>query len=98
MSADWAAPGPPSELSAANVRDGADSTRALVLRRREKHEAILCAQVTQVGSMRQCDTSNTRVITRYRFDTKLPVELRIPCDLDQLARISPNFPPRLQRQ
>jgi hypothetical protein len=42
--------------------------------------------------MRQCDTSDTRVVRRYRYDdARLPVELRVPCDLDKLTH-SPDLP------
>src|SRR5262245_44715139 len=39
----------------------------------------------RVGSMRQCDSSATRVITRYRSEARVPVELRVPCDLTILT-------------
>jgi hypothetical protein len=38
-----------------------------------------------------CDTSTFRVATRYRQDGALPVAVRIPCDVEQLAN-SPELP------
>ncbi len=38
-----------------------------------------------VGSMRQCDTSGVRVISQVRYESKLPVEIRVPCNVDSLT-------------
>ncbi len=81
---------PPPELSAEARQKWRDSTRALYAAARKARSDSVRAGLT-VGSLRQCDTSGTRVITRYRFESRLPVELRIPCDLDQLAS-SPDLP------
>ena len=45
----------------------------------------------RVGSLRQCDSSSVRVITEYRGNKSLPVELRIPCD-DHALIGSPDLP------
>jgi hypothetical protein len=81
---------PPNELSGDARRKWRDSTRALYTAAQKARSDSIRMGLT-VGSMRQCDTSGTRVITRYRFDTRLPVELRIPCDMEQLAH-SPDLP------
>jgi hypothetical protein len=75
---------PPSDLSLEGRRAWRDSTRALYTAAQKARSDSVRAGLT-VGSMRQCDTSATRVITRYRFDTRLPVELRIPCDIEALT-------------
>jgi hypothetical protein len=81
---------PPPELGPDARQKWRDSTRALYAVARKARGDSVRAGLT-VGSMRQCDTSSTRVITRYRFDTRLPVELRIPCDIEQLTN-SPDLP------
>src|SRR5205085_11484574 len=43
-----------------------------------------------VGSMRQCDTSTVRVLGSSQANGLVPMELRIPCDLDKLTK-SPDF-------
>jgi hypothetical protein len=45
----------------------------------------------RVGSMRQCDTSTTRTITKYRSEARVPVSTTVPCDLDKLVQ-SPDLP------
>jgi len=90
MSAEMPRPRPPSDLTGDERTRWRDSTRALYTAARKARSDSVRAGLT-VGSLRQCDTSGTRIITRYRYDTKLPVELRIPCDLEQLAS-SPDLP------
>lgn len=75
---------PPPELSVAERLKWRDSTRALYTAARKARADSVSAGL-KVGSLRQCDTSGTRVITRFRFDIRLPVELRIPCDIDLLT-------------
>lgn len=36
------------------------------------------------GSLKQCKTSDTRVVTAYKLDS-MPISMRVPCDLDKLA-------------
>src|SRR6185436_14596690 len=43
------------------------------------------------GTMRQCDTSSKRVITEYRYDARVPVQVTAPCNLDTLIN-SPDLP------
>jgi len=77
---------PPAGLDSASRRRWRDSTRAAYRDARQAREDSTRAGM-RVGSMRQCDSSDTRVVTRYRYDdARLPVELRVPCDLDKLTR------------
>ncbi len=84
LSAEFPRPRPPNELSDDARRKWLDSTRTLYAAARTARSDSIRAGA-KVGSLRQCDTSATRTITRYRYDTKVPVELRIPCDIDQLT-------------
>jgi len=81
---------PPAGLDSAARRRWRDSTRAAytaaVTARADSVRAGL-----RIGTMRQCDTSATRTITRFRYDASIPVELRIPCDVDKLTT-SPDLP------
>jgi hypothetical protein len=78
---------PPRELDDLTRQRWRDSTRKI-------YEAALKARSDsvkaglRVGSMRQCDSSATRVITRYRSEARVPVELRVPCDLSILTSSS----------
>jgi hypothetical protein len=77
-------PRPPAELDTAAKRRWRDSAmvvyRAAVKARQDSVKAG-----KSVGSMAQCDSSKTRIITEYRYEKKLAVELRIPCDVDALT-------------
>ena len=85
---------PPPGLDAAARRRWRDSTRAAYRAARIAREDSIKAGM-RVGSMRQCDSADTRVVTRYRYeDARLPVELRVPCDLEKLAH-SPDLPPSI---
>ncbi len=75
---------PPAGLDSAARRRWRDSA-TVVYEAARKARADSTRAGLSVGSMRQCDSSGTRVITEYRFDAKIPVELRIPCDLERLA-------------
>jgi hypothetical protein len=80
-------PRAPTGLDSAARRKWLDSTRAV-------YDAAVKARADSVhnglklGSMRQCDTSSTRVVTRYRSTARVPVLTTIPCDLDKLAQSS----------
>jgi hypothetical protein len=46
-------------------------------------------------SVSQCDTSEFRVVTRYRYEgDRVPVAVQIPCDMRKLAS-SPELPPSI---
>jgi hypothetical protein len=82
---------PPSGLGAEARRRWRDSTRAARATARKARSDSIHAGI-RVGSMRQCDTSATRVVTEYRYgDARLPVEVRAPCDVDKLMQ-SPDLP------
>ena len=73
----------PAGLDSAEQRLFRDSARAAYTDAVKAREDSV-KQGLRVGSMAQCDTANTRVVTSYRFRTRLPVETRVPCDLDAL--------------
>lgn len=78
----------PPGLDPAARRRWRDSTLAEYRVARKAREDSTKAGM-RVGSMRQCDSSDTRVVTRYRYDeARLPVELRVPCDLEKLTHSS----------
>jgi hypothetical protein len=81
---------PPAGLDTAARRVWRDSARvaynAAVKARNDSDAAGL-----ERGSFAQCNSSATRVITEYRYDAKLPVEVRIPCNIDKLIA-SPDLP------
>jgi hypothetical protein len=89
----WLRNRPPPGLDSAARRRWRDSTRALVVAE-SKARADSTAKGLKVGSMRQCDTSDTRVITRFRSEAGIPTETRVPCDLDKLMASS-DLPPSI---
>lgn len=80
---------PPPGLDSAARRKWSDSTLA-VYRAAVKARNDSIAAGISVGSMRQCDTSDTRVVMQYRYDAQ-PVQVRIPCNTDKLTS-SPDLP------
>ena len=62
-----------------------DSLRAY---RRARRDSIREGLIKPVA---QCDTSEFRVVTRYRYEGDVPVAVRIPCDRAKLAT-SPELP------
>jgi hypothetical protein len=82
---------PPPGLDSAARRKWRDSTLAVYRASRKAREDSVKAGM-RIGTMRQCDTATTRVVTEYRYeDARLPVLVRAPCDLEKLAR-SPDLP------
>lgn len=74
---------PPEGLDSAAQRRWRDSVR-VASRALRNARADSIKQGMRVGSMRQCDTSSTRVLTAYRSDARVPVVVRVPCDTDKL--------------
>ena len=78
---------PPPGLDSAARRRWRDSTRvAYAAASKARQDSV--DKGLKVGSMRQCDTASTRVVTRYRSDARIPTEVRVPCDVDQLMTSS----------
>ncbi|HEY9226099.1 MAG TPA: BamA/TamA family outer membrane protein [Gemmatimonadaceae bacterium] len=82
---------PPPGLDSAARRRWRDSTRA-VFDSAMKARRDSVKRGMRVGSMRQCDTASTRV--KYRTESNIAVETRVPCDLDLLIN-SPDLPASL---
>jgi hypothetical protein len=78
---------PPRGLDSAGRRKWRDSTRVAFAAAVKARQDSLNAGL-KVGSMRQCDTSATRVVTRYRSTARIPTEMRVPCDVDKLIASS----------
>jgi hypothetical protein len=79
-------PLPPDTLEGEARQKWLDSARVVYAAARKAYRDSVKAGLP-VGSLKQCDgATGTRVVNRYRFDTRLPVELRVPCDLDSLTR------------
>jgi hypothetical protein len=70
-----------------------DSARVPWLAARKAYRDSVDAGL-KTGSLRQCDGSDTRTVTQYRYDSRMPVEVRVPCDLDKLMR-SADLPPSI---
>lgn len=82
---------PPAGLDSAARRRWRDSTQK-VFRTAWAARRDSVRKGMRVGSMAQCDTSDTRVVRQARYgDAQLPVELRVPCDLEKLKQ-SPDLP------
>jgi len=80
----------PLGLDATARRKWRDSTRA-VYNAAENARADSVKAGMHTGSMRQCDTSDTRTIIQYRSEARVPVSITIPCDVDKLMS-SPDLP------
>jgi hypothetical protein len=81
---------PPPGLDSAGRKRWRDSTRAAYVAAANAREDSL-KKGFKIGSMQQCDTSATRIVTRFRSEAKIPTEMRVPCDLDKLMT-SPDLP------
>ena len=81
---------PPAGLDSAARRQWRDSSRA-VFDAAVKARADSVERGLEVGERAQCNAGDSIVVTRLRYRTRLPVELRAPCDLDALAS-SPDLP------
>ena len=46
------------------------------------------------ATVAQCDTSDVRIVTSRRYDSQLPIAVKIPCDLSKLEN-SPDLPPSI---
>lgn len=71
-------PKPPIGMDSLPLRRWIDSTRARVRAARMAREDSIKSG-KRVGSMRQCDSASTRVITQFRSDGRIPVSISIPC-------------------
>jgi hypothetical protein len=81
---------PPAGLDAPVRKAWQDSAR-LVYDAAMKARRDSTAAGLKRGSLAQCDSASTRVVTQQRDDARLPVEVRIPCNLDLLIH-SPDLP------
>ena len=85
----------PDSLDAGQQRQWRDSVRAA----RRAHTAAVDDSVRRKlrkadNRRAQCDTADTRVVTRSRYGSELKVALRIPCDESKLEN-SPDLPPSI---
>jgi hypothetical protein len=78
-------PVPPDSLDQPARRKWLDSASVVYQAARKAYRDSVQAGL-KVGSLRQCEGSDTRVVTQYRYDSRMPVEVRVPCDLDKLTR------------
>ncbi len=78
---------PPQGLDSAARRHWRDSTQAVYIAAMKARQDSIDKGL-KVGSMRQCDTATTRVVTRYRSDAKIPTQITVPCDVDKLMASS----------
>jgi hypothetical protein len=80
---------PPEGLDSAARRQWRDSTRIL-FQAEQKARQDSITKGMRVGTFRQCDFGPTRTVTRYRAESRVQVQMVIPCSLDSLAN-SPDF-------
>jgi hypothetical protein len=79
---------PPAGLDSAARRKWRDSAR-VVYDSAIKARQDSIGRKLKVGSFRQCDTSAVRIVTQYRYgDARVPVKVRVPCDVDKLIQSS----------
>jgi hypothetical protein len=78
---------PPAGLDSAARRHWRDSTRKEYDAWQKARQDSIKAGM-KLGTFRQCDSSATRVVTRYRYESRIPVQMVIPCSLDSLANSS----------
>jgi hypothetical protein len=83
----------PDSLTAEQRTAWRDSVRAASRERtRARNDSI--RRGLRKPDPRQCDTSDTRIVTQRRNDSNLPIAIKIPCDLSKLEN-SPDLPPSI---
>ncbi|MGH7620671.1 MAG: ShlB/FhaC/HecB family hemolysin secretion/activation protein, partial [Gemmatimonadaceae bacterium] len=82
----------PDSLTLEERQEWRDSVReATRVRTRATNDSIRKGLRPAMVHHRECDTSDTRVVTSMRYDSQLPVAIRVPCDISKLEH-SPDLP------
>jgi hypothetical protein len=88
-------PVPPDSLDEEQRQQWRDSVR----RENRAHSRALADSIRR-GLLKagdhdsQCDTSDTRIVTMSRYESQVPVAVRMPCDRSKLVN-SPDLPPSI---
>lgn len=81
----------PDSLTAEQQAAWRDSVR---IANRERARAVrdsIRLGLRKADRDRECDTSDVRVVTQRRYDSQIPIAVKIPCDLSKLEN-SPDLP------
>jgi hypothetical protein len=85
----------PDSLTEEQRQDWRDSVRAAARARdRAANDSIRRGLKTAERRRSQCDTSDFQITTRTRYDSRLPIAMKVPCDISKLEN-SPDLPPSI---
>jgi hypothetical protein len=82
----------PDSLTDEQQQEWRDSVRAASRARvRAANDSIRRGLKTATRRVSQCDTSDVQISTRTRYDSTLPIAIKVPCDASKLEN-SPDLP------
>ena len=82
----------PDSLTEEQQQEWRDSVRAASRARvRAANDSIRRGLKTATRRVSQCDTSDVQISTRTRYDSTLPIAIKVPCDASKLEN-SPDLP------
>jgi hypothetical protein len=85
----------PDSLTEEQRQDWRDSVRAAArAQRRAANDSIRRGLKVADRHTSQCDTAEFEITTRTRYDSRLPVAMKVPCDISKLEN-SPDLPPSI---
>jgi hypothetical protein len=85
----------PDSLTDEQRQEWRDSVRAASRARvRASNDSIRSGLKTATRRVSQCDTSDVQISTRTRYDSSLPIAIKVPCDASKLEN-SPDLPPSI---
>jgi hypothetical protein len=85
----------PDSLTDEQQQEWRDSVRAASRARvRASNDSIRRGLKTATRRASQCDTSDVQISTRTRYDSTLPIAIKVPCDASKLEN-SPDLPPSI---
>jgi hypothetical protein len=85
----------PDSLTDEQQQEWRDSVRAASRARvRASNDSIRRGLKTATRHTSQCDTSDVQISTRTRYDSTLPIAIKVPCDVSKLEN-SPDLPPSI---
>jgi hypothetical protein len=85
----------PDSLTDEQRQEWRDSVRAASRARvRASNDSIRSGLKTATRRASQCDTSDVQISTRTRYDSSLPIAIKVPCDASKLEN-SPDLPPSI---
>jgi hypothetical protein len=85
----------PDSLTDEQAQEWRDSVRAATRARvRASNDSVRRGLKTATRHSSQCDTSDVRITTRTRYDSTLPIAMKVPCDVSKLENSS-DLPPSI---